>query len=66
MGIYSQSNHCDVTLELPENYDGGFWTLLCGIAPHIDVDLIGDWRPKYFSISADRAFNPEAYAAAQR
>ena len=64
MGIYPQSKKGYAEIPLPDDYEGGFWTVLCGVAPHIDVECAGDWKPTHFAVWPDRAFNPEEFGVA--
>ena len=58
MGIYPGSRVADAVIPVPQDYKGGFWTVLCGVSPHINVQFTGDWRPTYFAVWPQRAFSP--------
>ena len=64
LSMSSVSRSRVVRVPVPKDYEGGFWTLVGGIAPYAKVEFAGDWQPKYFSPRPDRAFNPEAYGVA--
>lgn len=58
VGFDPKLKSAEVEIPLPPEYKGGFWTILCGVAPYIDVRFTEDWRPVFFSVAPDRAFVP--------
>jgi hypothetical protein len=57
MGGDSRSNRRRIALDLPADHGGGVWSVVSGVSPHMNVDFTGQWRPTWFSVTPERAFD---------
>ena len=58
-GMVPQAQRRSVSLRLPDDYEGGFWTVGGGRPHGVEIDFPGDWKPLHYAVWPQRTFRPE-------